>query len=332
MAGLLSSPPQNDDSVAGRISAMVDRLWSTGRGPGLTVAVEASLVVALAWVAAQFIWIMATPVAAPQLETVTVQTQSSQDRPQDFSAVRNFPYFYPVGSEARRNASPLQNTRVVAPVAEKSAAPESDLSLELFGLRAEQGDATQGSAIIQSTDNRQGAFVTGDEIQPGVTLEAVYSDRIEILREGVLESVFLSPDRIQRQRPLPPQSSGQTQTSAGSAEQSPAQPQNQGAPSSVSLSDLSSVTPAEALSQFQLRPRMEGSRINGFVVQALGSDPRLGVLDVKPGDVIMEVNGTRLTSFERVSELPEELRGATELRIGLLRDGKREERRIEVTP
>ena len=296
------------------------------------LGLEALLVVILAWVCAQLVWAIMTPLPSSSAPLPLGVSAPSGGFNVNLSRLRGFPYFYPVGAQERRMVSgPQEGPQRSEPRVSETAAPETDLALKLFGVRAEVGAQDRGSAIIQTTDNKQAAFVPGQMIQQGVRLEQVFPDRVEIVREGVRESLYLNPDR-EPVRPSP-LLAGASAEVEGAFERAPSvtTAPAMGA-AAVSRGELASISPAEALAQFQLRPRLEGSRINGFVVQALGADPRLRVLDVQPGDVIMDVNGTRLTSFERVSELPDELRGATELRIGLIRDGRREERRIEVTP
>ena len=327
MAGLRTSLP---------ISSLIDRLGDgvrASQGPLVLRFVEVIAVIGLAWFCAQLIWSIFTPLPNQSTGPAVMSSRTADQQSINVTRLRGFPYFYPVGEQQRRSHTSAATGGTSASSANRPAAPETDLELKLFGLRAEIGSEDRGSAIIQTTDKRQAAFAPGQTIQQGVRLEQVFPDRVEIIRDGVRESLYLNPDR--RSRPALVVAEQTARPAASASGFTPAQSVSEIAPQSssvISTAELMEISPAEALAQFQLRPRLEGSRINGFIVQALGSDPRLDVLGVQPGDVIMDVNGTRLTSFERINELPEELRNATELRIGLLRDGKRQERRIGVSP
>jgi len=176
-------------------------------------------------------------------------------------------------------------------------APETTLDLKLFGVRAGH-DSSQGSAIVRTPDKRQGSFQVGDALFEGVRLEQVLPDRVVISRGGVRESLYLDPEGS-RSRVSP--SPATNRASAGPSD------------SRLSIS--------AALERIQLRPRIVGNTISGFYV-APESDPAtlaLGGLEIN--DVVMSVNGVRLVSTERITDVIEELQDATSVQMQIERDG-----------
>jgi general secretion pathway protein C len=66
----------------------------------------------------------------------------------------------------------------------------TSLNLKLYGVREDRASG-RGSAIISTPDGQQRSFAVGDEIVPGVTLQAVNFDNVTISRGGASEQLFL---------------------------------------------------------------------------------------------------------------------------------------------
>ena len=150
------------------------------------------------------------------------------------------------------------------------------LDLKLYGVREDRATG-RGSAIIALPDGRQISFAVGEEIMPGVALTAVGFDNVTISRGGALEQIFLD------------QSTPAPSADAVAAPQPQPQPQAQAAP------------PAPAANQaLSLQPRIAGGRVNGIIVGP-GSDggQAYRAAGFLPGDVIVAVNGQRVTSLEQ---------------------------------
>ena len=179
-------------------------------------------------------------------------------------------------------------------VPQQTAIRESSLRLEVFGLRASPNG--EGSAIIKSQDGDQKLVKIGDRVANGVTLAAVYPDRLEVNRAGVREAIYLRPQRERGSQP-----SGAVR---------------------ASVSQTTTAGPDIDLTKFNLTPVRRERRIIGFQIpdplplQLLGSG-------VEAGDILTHVNNEPLTSFERLEEIGEELSGTSQLALGLERRGER---------
>lgn len=173
---------------------------------------------------------------------------------------------------------------------------------QLFGVRA-TGRGT-GSAIIAGPDGRQVSVATGETIAPGVTLVSVAGDHAVIRRGGQDERIVFAPIVAApglSSPPLPITSSGQASPAAGG-----------GAPS---------VDRSGVVNAIGLQPRRVDGRVNGFVLIPRGNASGLAAAGLRPGDVILTVNGLEVT-VENQPELLQDLRLAPQAVIGFERDGQ----------
>lgn len=155
------------------------------------------------------------------------------------------------------------------------------LEVTLHGVRGE-GGLGGGAAIIALADGVQKSFAVGEEIAPGVTLAAVHFDHVLLDRGGGRQQkLLLVPD----------------QASAGVAAASPMDAVAAPVGSSQSLS-------AAALRQaISFSPRNRDGRVTGVTV-APGSNPALfASAGFRAGDVVVAVNGARITSATDIAQL-----------------------------
>jgi len=140
----------------------------------LEIALAALLVLALA----RIVWTFAIPqkpVIPPTVQMPDVGVVVNK-REIDTSILSSFDPFH--------RERPTTVAGMSAAVLED--APETQLDLKVYGMRAHIGGDTS-SAIIQTPDNKQAAYFIGDEIIPGVTLKSVDIDFVILDRNGVSE-------------------------------------------------------------------------------------------------------------------------------------------------
>lgn len=259
-------------------------------------AVEVALVLTLAALSTEMLWLVLTPTAS-----------SSQP-----TALRVAPIA--VGSNEARARIALLTTQGFfhrehvssgALTSAEIAAPKTLLNLELFGVRF--GDkARGGSAIIRTPDNAQDVYVVGQEIVNGVRLERVMQDRVVIRRNGVAESLFLDSDQI--------------------ANAAAPETINVSSPIEVSRSHIDGDV-AALFSQVEIRPRNSGP---GVVISPRGSGELFRQAGIAAGDVLVAVNGTPIGGVESLATLAGTLRDSNEIILKFERDGRSETRRIVV--
>ncbi|HYI42355.1 MAG TPA: type II secretion system protein N [Sphingomicrobium sp.] len=141
--------------------------------------------------------------------------------------------------------------------------------MQLFGTRESQG-SLPGSAILGAGDGEQKSYAVGEEVAPGVTLAKVAFDHVVLSRGGSTQTIYM----------------------AGA----------EGAASAAAPSAGSAVATAVG-NAFQLKPRVQGTVVSGVLVTP-GSNPQLfAAAGFRDGDVIVAVNGARITSMIDVQQL-----------------------------
>jgi general secretion pathway protein C len=150
----------------------------------------------------------------------------------------------------------------------------SDLDLVLAGTRVDAASG-RGSAIIAAGDGVQQSFAVGDEVIPGVRLVAVAFDSITLARDGVNETLFLD----QSSGPVPVVPAGD----AG--------------------------TRPRLLADLALVPRLEGTRITGFILNPKGSGQAFAAAGLRAGDVLVAVDGQSVAQVRDPAVLAQRLDG-----------------------
>jgi len=191
--------------------------------------------------------------------------------------------------------------------ADVQAPPASSPAADISGLilRGVMGAAATGSAIIEFPGGRQARFPVGREVVPGVVLKAIEP-----------QSALLSSNGSDVRLALP---------GADVASLAPA----------AAAKDMATST-ADPLKQtiefragLQARKRRDG-RITGFVIQPDSNMPAFAKAGLKPGDVVVTVNGRAFASEAEVDKLANEIKISRTVVFGYERNGKISEARLSV--
>ena len=187
-----------------------------------------------------------------------------------------------VPSEAQIVAPPP----VIAPPPAVAAAPVTDLSqLRLYGVLG-------SGAVIGMADGMQRFVAVGREIVPGVTLR-----RVEV-HHAVLATA-----------------SGEVRLGFDGVAQPQDAPAATAAPADAAQRD-------EGLRyRVGLAPRMAGGRVNGYTVRQGADLPALERAGIRPGDVILRVNGSEFDE-ERLSELAWQIANSDHVEFEVERGGR----------
>lgn len=214
----------------------------------------------------------------------------------------------PLGEPARPRAAvtPLADLSILASfdpffrlgasAASGEAAPAGG-GYTLHGVRA--GPGGRGSAILGS-DGQQRSYEVGQEVAPGLVLSEVGPDHVILSRGGGRQRV------------------GFPKPSGSGALMPAATPAAAFAPPSA---DAPALNVRQLLDQTMLVPRMRDGKPAGYQVIPRGRGELLRAAGLQRGDVLLAVDGVVLTP-ERVSQLPEELAGASGAELRLERNGQ----------
>jgi general secretion pathway protein C len=158
----------------------------------------------------------------------------------------------------------------------------TSLNLKLTGVREDRATG-RGSAIIQLPDGRQLSFAVGEEVMPGVTLTAVGFDNVTISRGGSQEQIFLD-----QSQPAAVAVAGDPNTTTV-------------VPPGTQPQVVTPQGPASMAAPINFAPRMAGGIVNGVTVTPGGDGGRaFAAAGFQAGDVIVAVNGQRISSLEQV--------------------------------
>jgi type II secretion system protein C len=184
-----------------------------------------------------------------------------------------------------------------APVQPSIPAPNAD-GLRLFGLLGR-------GAVIGLADGRQSFFAIGREIRPGLKVARIEQNHVVLASDG--GEVRLGFDGA-RPPEAPASAAAPAVASAGSRRD-------------------------KALAyRFGLAPRRANGRITGYAVRPGANLPLLQRAGLRPGDVIVSVNGQHFDSDEKVLELPNEIAGSFTAEFEFERGGRRMRASLDVNP
>ncbi|WP_300528787.1 type II secretion system protein N [Maricaulis sp.] len=284
---------------------MLSFAGQTFRKPRLAViaklalpVVNTLLIIAIAYVLARAIWLLAFGASAGDFSTGSAAGSRSASAPA---------YVADIGR--LRDSSLFEDRRVVAdaPVQAVQLAPETQLNLTLHGVRRGAGP-DQGAAIIQAPGTGQRFVRTGAEIIDGVTLEEVHTDYVIINRRGITESLYLREER--------------RQGASGGSVVAPT-----GAPGNTSIRSAVRGGTARNIAEridvgglFEVEPRYDGANIVGYRF-AGGNAALLQSAGLRMGDIVTAVDGEDVTDVEALETVFEALEDNERVSISIVRAG-----------
>lgn len=165
----------------------------------------------------------------------------------------------------------------------------------LHGVRVTSGG---GSSAIIASAGKQSVHWVGEEIAPGAVLKEVASDHVVIAQGSRIAKLTLAARSAQP-----------ASTASVPSYMLPARPTVSNRPPAVAAVDTKKL-----LEEAGLRPRTQDGQITGYTLLPRGGGEMLGRAGLAAGDVLVALNGNRLTP-ERYSEIEQELTGASQVQV-----------------
>ncbi len=198
--------------------------------------------------------------------------------------------------------------------ADPSDAPETRMSLVLAGTIA-SSDPKGGLGIIGETAATAKVYKVGDSIVGGARLNAVYDDRVILERGGQLEALLLPREY------------------RGGAGVNPALPPrpiaNAPAGAGAEVADrvrrLIAQDPGSVSEIMRPQPVFTNGQQRGYRVYPGRNRQQFTRLGLRPGDLVMSINGTPLDDPQRGMEIFRSISSADQVRVTVERNGKPQE-------
>lgn len=169
--------------------------------------------------------------------------------------------------------------------------PETNLNLDLDGLRMSTEGGEAGNAIIRTPDGIGKNYSVGDEILAGVTLERILSDRVIINRDGADETLMLGG----RGAGLSVISDDSQTAAPGNID---ARVEEDAPAADPVIIEAQIDAPEILLSSVNAGPVRVNGEIRGYRLDPIGSPAIMQQAGLAPGDVLLQINGTSVTRLD----------------------------------
>jgi general secretion pathway protein C len=255
------------------------------------------LVAAIAWQMAKMFWLLFpageahAPLAVPAADAQPVAANGPTARSWDING----------------NLFGEYNATAAAVEEVQEEIPETQANLELRGVIPLAPPAeTESIAIIAEKGGDEKVYTVGDEVQRGLTLNAVYADRVVFRRGGRLEELRL---------PRADESAGaptRARTSRTTAPQARV----------ASLREVISDSPTRLTDVIRPQPVFRDGKQKGYRVYPGRQRQMFTQLGLRPGDMIVQINGMALDDPARGMEVFRSLGDATQVSVTVERNGQ----------
>jgi len=262
-------------------------------------AVSALLVAAVGWTLAGLIWALVPIPETARWRPASVQPSAAA------SAAKGPDVTFITGVKM------FGDYQATARPADVSSAPDTNLSLTLLGILAGSTDS-DSRALIGSQNDNEGPYSIGEDISPGVTLHAIFPDRVILSRGGSYETLRLEKDK-------PSSADDSTASSAAVNVVDTASPPDQmlGQIREQILQD-----PSKAGEYIRVQPANVAGALHGYRIYPGRDRAMFTNLGLRPGDLVTAVNGIQLDDGQKALQTLNELKQAGSVSLTIERGGQ----------
>jgi general secretion pathway protein C len=203
----------------------------------------------------------------------------------------------------------------------------SQLRLQLLATM-ESDDPTWSMATIRDLDNNSlGPYTANDQLRPGVTIFAVERGRVVLLNQGRREFISLGAE------PPPPapvkpvasapvaKPSGRPSIALDGAEQAIDCANENSCTVDRKFVDQLMKNPQQLMTQARMYPVTQDGETHGFRVSGVRSGSLATMIGLENGDVVSEINGSKLGTIDDALAMYQKLRRANHLSVTVQRGG-----------
>lgn len=188
-------------------------------------------------------------------------------------------------------------------------APDTTLNLRLMGIFSGR-DATDSRALIHPGTGEEAPYSIGMEVVRGVKLEAIFPDRVILMRNGRAETLRLDKDAPSR-AVVADTSTPSAQNMAG----------NIALPQLASVREQILQDPSQAANFLRVQPAAVDGAMRGYRIYPGRDRSLFNAAGLRPGDLVTAINGTDLNDATRALQMLTELSTATSVSLTVERGG-----------
>lgn len=186
-------------------------------------------------------------------------------------------------------------------------APDTRLNLNLLGILA--GGERDSRALIAPDGGEEKPFAIGDTVVSGTKLEAIFPDRVILVRSGKYETLRLNKD------------APSTATTYSPVADAPAP--NAGTTAMLGkIRDEIMADPTKASSYLRVQPASVNGQLKGYRIYPGREREAFKELGLRPGDLVTSVNGIQLDDTQKALQLLSDLGQATAVSLTIERGGQ----------
>lgn len=191
-------------------------------------------------------------------------------------------------------------------------APETPLNMTLLGVLADDREPTRSRALIRVQGGDEKGYAIGDDVARGVTLQAIFPDRVILSRGGRLETLRLERDQ--------PSAGGGTAAPGPAPAASDA---NDGrAPTLANIREEVVRDPSKAADYVRVQPANVAGQLKGYRIYPGRDRSVFTQAGLRPGDLVTAVNGVQLDDPAKALQLLGDLGTAGQVNLVVERGGQ----------
>lgn len=195
-----------------------------------------------------------------------------------------------------------------APAVALDSAPETRLNLVLSGIFAGSRE-TDSRALIAPQGGEEKPYAIGADVVRGVSLHAIFPDRVVLSRQGNLETLRLDKDAP---------SSGFSPPLAGGGPGT----QNIAVPALAAVREQILQDPAKAAEFIRIQPLSEDGSLRGYRIYPGRDRSIFNSAGLRPGDLVTAVNGIQLNDAQNALQMLNDLSQASSVSLVIERGGQ----------
>lgn len=201
---------------------------------------------------------------------------------------------------------------------ELSSAPDTRLDLTLLGILS--ATTERGSrALISASSGEEKPYAIGDDVARGVSLQAIFSDRVILSRAGQLETL-----RLDKNAPAAPLQGGYGSDAAREGDGGDGGDGSEPTTAAMltSIREQVLTDPSRASDYIRVQPASSGGQLRGYRIYPGKERAAFTAAGLRPGDLVTQVNGIQLNDANTALQMLGQLSQSSSVSMVIERGGQ----------